>query len=174
MTPSLRQCQENGPTHGSLCANPVFLNVFVTPAPVQQFEGNAGLTPVTMTVMLSAAQAQDVIFDIRPFDGFATVADNDYLPITNQRVTVPATQTQATFTVNFVGDLTPDSNEPFRVELFHTVGSMGLAALADVTILDDDGPPHLPAAAPTLQPWALVGLAALLGTVVVLRLRRRA
>ncbi len=101
--------------------------VFVTMPDQQVVEGNAGFTPVQMTVTLSATRGSDTTFRIVTTDAGATVLDNDYVPIANQLVTVPAGQLQTTFNVNVVGDLIPEGNEQFIVSIYHTVGSLDLA-----------------------------------------------
>jgi len=148
--------------------------VFVTLPDVQHLEGNAGLTPVTMTVSLSATRQVATVFNIVTQDATATVAENDYVPITNQQVTVPAGQLSATFTVNFKGDTVPEGDEQFLVQLFHTVGSQELAASAVVTIVNDDAlpVPEAPHAIPSLSQEALGALVVLLGLAAVAALRR--
>jgi len=147
--------------------------VFVTLPDAQKVEGNGGLTPVTMTVSLSAAQQTNTVFTIKTVDAVATTADNDYVAISNQQVTVLAGALSANFTVNIRGDITPESNEQFLVQLFHTTGTQELAASAIVTIINDDVlQTEPPPAIPALMPASLVVLALLMLAVVALRFAR--
>ncbi len=146
--------------------------VFVSLPDKAMPEGNAGLTPVQMTVSLSSMQQSPTSFSIVTQDASATVADNDYVPQNGQIVTVPAGSLQANFTVNLVGDLKPEGDEPFVVFLYHTVGTKELAASAIVTILNDD---VLPPSnnVPTLGEWSLLLLGMLILLIAARHYRRR-
>jgi Calx-beta domain len=147
--------------------------VFVTLPDVAALEGNAGLTPVAMTVSISAPQGTPTTFNITTQDAVAVAAEPDYVPITNQQVTIAAGATQATFTVNFQGDTLFEGNEPFTVTLNHTTGTQAIAASAVVTILNDDAQPKPPGPIPALPPAMLAALAILLLGASALRLRKR-
>jgi hypothetical protein len=59
----------------------------------------SGTGTADFTVSLSAARAGPVTVVANTADGTATVADGDYLPVTNQTVTIPAGSTSATVPV---------------------------------------------------------------------------
>jgi uncharacterized protein len=106
---------------------------------VSAFEGDAGLTTFTFTVTLSApAPAAGVVFDIATADGTATVADDDYVPNSATGVTMLGGQTTYTFDVSVVGDLEPESNETFLVNVTNITGATGGKTQGVGTILDDD------------------------------------
>jgi predicted extracellular nuclease len=86
-------------------------------------EGNAGTTTFTFTVSLTAAAAGNVTFDIATADGTATVGNNDYVArsLTNQTITTGNTNYSFDVTVN--GDVTPEPNETFFVNVTNVVGA---------------------------------------------------
>jgi len=74
-------------------------------------------------------------------DGTAT-AGEDYLAVADTLILYPG-ETQATITVEVIGDTTPEPDETFYLDVFNPVGGSfgaGVAQLTAVrTILDDDG-----------------------------------
>jgi Calx-beta domain len=136
--------------------------VLVALPDVSALEGNAGLTPVTMTVSISTPLNTPTTFNITTQNAVASTVDSDYVAITNQQVTIPTGATQATFTVNFQGDTKFEGNEQFLVLLNHTTGTQALATSAVATILNDDAPPPPPGPIPTLPTGLLAALAMLL------------
>ncbi len=145
-------------------------------------EGNAGNTPFTFTVTLSAPSASPVTVSYGTADGSAMTMDTDYVPISGVLTFVPGGPLSQTITVDVVGDLAVEANETFVVNLSTPSG----ATLAGVdtgagegveqgtgTIVNDDsiGPP--PAEIPTLSAWGgmlLIVALALLGLTWLARL----
>ncbi|HEV7508501.1 MAG TPA: Calx-beta domain-containing protein [Thermoanaerobaculia bacterium] len=130
-------------------------------------EGNAGTTPFTFTVTLSAASATPVTVSYATADGSATAAGNDYVPASGVLTFVPGGPLSQTITVNVVGDLAVEPNETFTVNLSAPSGATLAASQGTGTIDNDDsaGPPP-PPAIPTLSTWGallLIGLLAFLG-----------
>lgn len=102
-------------------------------------EGNAGTTSFTFTVSLSApAGAGGVTFDIATADGTASSA-SDYAAQSLTTQSIAAGNTSYTFTVLVNGDITPEPNETFFVNVTNVSG----ATLADGqglgNIQNDDG-----------------------------------
>ncbi len=102
-------------------------------------EGNSGFTPMTFTISLPQASAQDVSVAFATSNGSAT-APGDY-GAGSGTVTIPAGSTTATVVVSVVGDTTAEVNETFTV----TLSSPTNATIADGTgvgtITNDDAPP---------------------------------
>lgn len=83
----------------------------------QVTEGNAGTTPATFTVTLSAPVDVDVTVDIATEDLAATLVDNDYV-FTNGTVIFPAgTTASQTFDVPVNGDVKLEFNQRFQTRI---------------------------------------------------------
>ena len=80
-------------------------------------EGNSGTTPYVFTITQDRVSAYDTSFYFSTADGTATLADNDYIGISNQLVTIPAGSTTATVTVLVNGDIKYEGQEYFRVTI---------------------------------------------------------
>jgi len=107
-------------------------------------EGNAGTTTFTFTVSLSApAGAGGVTFDIATADGTAqddnpVTEDNDYVPKSLTGQTIPAGSSTYTFDVLVNGDVTPETNETFFVNVTNIVNAIGADSQGQGTIVNDD------------------------------------
>jgi Calx-beta domain/IPTL-CTERM motif len=135
-------------------------------------EGNAGTTPFTFTVTLSAASATPVTVSYATADGTATTADSDYVPAGGMLTFAPGGPLSQTITVNGVGDLAVEANETFTVTLSAPSGATLAAPQGTGTIVNDDST-GLPAAdIPTLSEWGFLLLAGLLALLGVARLAR--
>lgn len=77
-------------------------------------EGNAGTTPATFTVTLSAPVDRNVSFTATTSDGTAN-APADYVPLTAQSFSIAAGATSTSVTVNVVGDNIVENDETFFV-----------------------------------------------------------
>ena len=136
-------------------------------------EGNAGNTPVTLTLSLSNASSQSVTVTLLAVAGSASTGDFVALgPIT---VTFVPGSLQQTVTFNVVGDTLPEGTETVTILLSVPGNGTILDGTATVTIADDDaGVGQGPATpVPALSPAMLAWLAALLGLVAMVALRRR-
>ncbi|HEV7504612.1 MAG TPA: ExeM/NucH family extracellular endonuclease, partial [Thermoanaerobaculia bacterium] len=106
-------------------------------------EGNAGTTSFTFTVSLSApAGAGGVTFDIATADGTAT-QPSDYTQKTLTAQTIPAGSSTYSFTVLVNGDLTPETNETFLVNVTNVTGATVTDGQGLGTIVNDDAAPNL-------------------------------
>ncbi len=107
-------------------------------------EGNSGLTNAIFTVALSASFAQTVTVAYATADNTATLGDNDYLAAAGALIFPPGIITRP-LTVSVVGDVNPESDESFSVNL----STPTQAAIGDGqgvgTILEDVGGFALPA-----------------------------
>ncbi|HEX3526689.1 MAG TPA: Calx-beta domain-containing protein, partial [Thermoanaerobaculia bacterium] len=101
-------------------------------------EGNAGTTTFTFTVSLSApAPAGGVTFDIATADNTAT-QPSDYTQKTLTGQTIPAGNTSYTFDVLVNGDLTPEPDETFFVNLSNVTNAVTVDGQGLGTIVNDD------------------------------------
>ncbi|WP_255505612.1 Calx-beta domain-containing protein [Alkalisalibacterium limincola] len=102
-------------------------------------EGDAGVTPFEFTVTLFPALADDLSFDIATADGTA-VAGTDYVARSLSDQLIPAGETSYSFSVDVIGNLEPEPDKTFLVNLTNV--SAGTIALEDVqavgTIVNDD------------------------------------
>jgi fibronectin-binding autotransporter adhesin len=99
-----------------------------------QAEGNAGNTPMNFTVTLSNAVQGTVTATVNTADGNnatallnATIADNDYLAVSNASVSISSGLTQ-TVPVQIVGDTDVEPNQSFRLILSNLVLPAGIPA----------------------------------------------
>jgi len=134
---------------------PVAVKIGFSPTAYQVAEGAAGTkTSVPLTISLSAARSSAITVGYATSNGTAA-SGSDYLSQSGTLM-IPAGQTQAKINVIVTGDATGESDETFTVRLASATGGVLLdAALATVTIVNDDGSPPLPAiqvgAAPVIE-----------------------
>lgn len=103
-----------------------------------QFEGNLGTTQFSFHVSLSAASGQTVTVNYATATGTAT-ASQDYAFASGQ-VTFQPGETLKSVPVTVIGDLTPELDETFFVNLSNPVNA-GIADNQGLgTIKDDDNP----------------------------------
>jgi len=101
---------------------------------VNQAEGNAGNTPMTFTATLSNPVQGSVGATLNTADGNsatvlqnATVADNDYLALTNSAFALASGLTQSV-PVQIVGDTDVEPNQSFRLILSNLTAPAGIPA----------------------------------------------
>ena len=104
-------------------------------------EGNSGTTPLTFTVNLSAASDAPVTVNYQTADNTA-VSATDYVAATSS-VTFSAGQTTQTFTIAVKGDLVPEYQETFYVNLTGSSGALIIGNSAPGTINDTDPDPSV-------------------------------
>nr|WP_281261737.1 Calx-beta domain-containing protein [Aphanothece hegewaldii] len=104
-------------------------------------EGNSGTTTATFTVSLSAASGQTVTINYSTANGTA-LAPNDYTA-TNGILTFNPGQTTQTISVQVNGDLLPEANETFFVNLSNSTNATIADTMGVATIIDND-PASLP------------------------------
>ncbi|MCW5848538.1 MAG: hypothetical protein KIT87_00360, partial [Anaerolineae bacterium] len=101
-------------------------------------EGNAGTTTFTFTVSLSApAPAGGVTFDIATQDGTAT-QPGDYTQKSLTSQTIPAGSSTYTFDVLVNGDMTPENDETFFVNVTNATNAILTDGTGQGTIVNDD------------------------------------
>jgi uncharacterized repeat protein (TIGR01451 family) len=107
-------------------------------------EGNAGTTAFTFTVSLTApAGPGGVTFDIATADGTAQddnppTEDNDYVGQSLTSQTIPSGSSTYSFTVQVNGDVTPEPNETFFVNITAITGANAGDVQGQGTIVNDD------------------------------------
>src|SRR5262249_34373704 len=126
-----------------------------------QAEGNPGTASMNFVVTLTAPNGvaaptfRDLILTANTADGTATVANNDYVPLTNAQFTIPAGQTTLTIPVSVAGDTAVDPDEPSSLTVTPNDPTLvaNAAATGQGTILNDDPTPTITItnAAPTLE-----------------------
>ncbi len=92
---------------------------------------------MTFTITLSAASSSSVSVSYATKNGTATVGNNDYKSVSGT-VTFSAGQTSKTVGVIVYGDVTPENNETFTIDLSNPVNATIATASGVGTILDDD------------------------------------
>ena len=101
-------------------------------------EGNGGATNFTFTVSLSTPAAAPVTFDIATADNSA-LAPTDYTARTLTSQSIPAGLNSYTFTVSVNGDLTPEPDETFFVNVTNVSNNANTSKTQGIgTILNDD------------------------------------
>jgi subtilisin family serine protease len=130
-------------TPGATVTNAVIVTdprPLLTISDVSVTEGNAGTTPATFTVTLSAAAASTVTVDYTTANGTA-VAPGDYMSGTGT-LTFTAGETSKTITIDVAGDLLLESTETFTVNLTNASSNALIGDGQGVgSILDNDSPP---------------------------------
>jgi hypothetical protein len=109
-------------------------------AAAQVFEGDAGTTPLDLTVSLSNPSFEDISVDYATSGGTAT-AGSDY-EAASGTITIPAGDTVGQVEVSVDGDTSYEPDETFTVTLSNLVGTASLTTdHATGTIRNDDKHP---------------------------------
>ncbi|MFN7929970.1 MAG: Calx-beta domain-containing protein [Blastocatellia bacterium] len=127
-------------------------------------EGNSGTTNAVFNVTLDNPSALPITVKYATADQTATVANNDYTPVSNTLM-FPPNSTLQTITVPVKGDTAVELNETFVVNLSGVSGAVIAKAQGTGTIKNDDGVlPDLTVGlidpAVCLSPSGLVGVTA--------------
>src|SRR6185295_12716610 len=122
---------------GTIVNDDVAGNGTLSIADASVVEGNAGTTPENLVVTLSPPQAVPVTVSFTTVDGTATVADNDYLPLSGTLVFGPGETTQVV-SVSVVGDLQVELDETYTVVLSNPVNATIADGTGVGTIVNDD------------------------------------
>ena len=120
-------------------------------------EGNAGTSPASFAVTLSAVPApgQTVSVNYATANGSATTADNDYVAKSGTLTFTSATGATQTVDVDVNGDATNEANQTFKLNLSSPSGGVLLGDTSGTaTIRNDDG------AGPAVKPSMYVSNAA--------------
>ncbi|WDJ85505.1 lamin tail domain-containing protein [Xanthomonas campestris] len=109
-----------------------------TLADVSQAEGNAGSRSVVFTLSLSQpAGAGGVRFTAATANGTA-VAGSDYVALPATSVQIAAGERAATVAVEVLGDITPEPDETFTLQISGLTGALPATLSATGTIVNDD------------------------------------
>jgi hypothetical protein len=128
--------------------------IFISDASALEGCGCFGTTPLTFTVSMSTPYDQAVSVNYTTVDGTATVADGDYAGATGTLTFAPG-ETTKTITVNVLGDIVPESDELFFVDLSgSSLAGNIVNARGTGWIFDDDTspPPPVDPTDPTCTP----------------------
>ena len=110
-------------------------------------EGNAGKRIVSFVVSIDTPTLRAVAVNYAIADGTATHGD-DFLPVDNGTVVIPAGATSATIGVALKGDTIPEANEHFFVNLSGAVNATIGKAQGRFTVVNDDATTTLTTTAP--------------------------
>ena len=102
------------------------------------YEGNSGTTQVDLPVQLSGTCSAPVDVTWKTVDGTATASSGDYVQDSTV-VTFSPGEVLQHVSVQVNGDLTPEDEETFTVQLLGAVGAGLARSQGRVTILNDDG-----------------------------------
>lgn len=115
-----------------------------TPADLEVPEGDAGSRAVVLTFVLDRVPTAAVSFDVGvEWESWNAVPDADFANFPTRRVSIPAGQTQASITLQVLGDTHDEGNQYFHVTTSGLVGATfasGSGYGTRVTILDDEVP----------------------------------
>ena len=100
-------------------------------------EGDSGTKTLSFTVTQSAVTSIATTFNWATSDGTAT-AGSDYVAVSSTQATIPAGSTTVTLDVTINGDVTPEGNETFSVNLSNASGATIASATGTGTITNDD------------------------------------
>lgn len=94
---------------------------------------------LTFNVSLTSATAENVTFSVSTADGTATVADNDYVALSNSPVLITAGATSTTVDIALTPDSVVEANETLSVTVSNVSANVNVAdSTATGTILNDD------------------------------------
>jgi len=99
-------------------------------------EGNSGTVNAVFTVLLASSITLDVSVTFATADGTAT-AGSDYIA-TSGILVIPAGADFGTITVPVIGDLSPEPNETFFVNLTNPINAVIVTGQGVGTIVNDD------------------------------------
>lgn len=106
-------------------------------------EGDSGTTTATLTVSVDTLSGMPITADYATSDASpaagAATAGSDYTPAGGS-ITIPVGSTSATVSIEIAGDSLNEDNETFSVTLSNPGNATIADAVADVTIVNDDGP----------------------------------
>lgn len=100
-------------------------------------EGDSGSRPLVFIVRLSGPAALPVLVQVQTFDGTATAAGNDYLPVSVE-LEIPPGQTEARFEVTVFGDSLLEGNESFGVQITSVENAVPEPSQGIGTLLNDE------------------------------------
>ncbi len=100
-------------------------------------EGDNGTRSLVVYASLSVPALSPVTVNYATADSTATLADNDYQPASGT-LTFPPGSTSQPISVTLNGDLVPEGDETFKIDLSSPVGAAIADAQAVGTIADDD------------------------------------
>lgn len=107
-------------------------------------EGNAGQSPVSFDVTLSAPAAQDVTFSVSA-KGITAAAGEDFVAPAASALRIPAGQVRLSVPVPVIGDVLDEADEVFALRIDNLAGAEAQDGLAYARISDDDGSATTPA-----------------------------
>ncbi|WP_126971194.1 family 16 glycosylhydrolase [Gynurincola endophyticus] len=104
---------------------------------VTKAEGNSGLTDFDFEVSFNRAFNMDITIQYTVHDGTA-IGGEDFQPVTNGTLVVPAGRTKSSIVVKVIGDEIRENNETFTVELLSANYGVITRKTATGTIVNDD------------------------------------
>jgi hypothetical protein len=119
-------------------------------------EGNSGTTPFDFPLQLSGTCTAPVDVTWKTVDGTATASSGDYQPDSTV-VTFAPGEVLKTITVQVNGDVTPEDQETFYVELLNAVGAGIAHSQGTGTIINDDTVTGVESGAAPALAFAIVG-----------------
>jgi uncharacterized repeat protein (TIGR01451 family) len=123
-------------------------------------EGDAGTSVMNFVVSLSAISGREVSFTRATSNGTATIANNDYVPLSAETVTIPAGEPSVTIGVTINGDTLFEDDESFSLNITGVSNAIPSSLIGVGTIVNDDPQPttttilsHTPDPTVTGQPY---------------------
>lgn len=101
-------------------------------------EGSEGTSTMSFRVQLSHSTDRDVTVEFATADSAATTIDGDYVAASGVLTFPAGSTTPQAVTVTVNGDLVPEPNETFQVQLQNALGATIADAQGQGTILNDD------------------------------------
>lgn len=139
---------------------------------VSENEGDAGTTPFTFTVTLSAASASPVTVNYTTADGGAA-APGDYQATAGLLTFIPGGPLTQAIVVDGVGETDVETDETFFVDLSGPSGATLATSRGTGTIVNDDASAAPAAEIPALSAWGALLLSAAMALAGGVRLRSR-
>jgi len=102
-------------------------------------EGNLGQTEFSFSVSLSIPSPTPVDITFSTANGTATADDNDFLPKTNQTITIPPGQTSAQLSVSVVADTVLEPDEQFSLNITSS-SEVSISKGVGVGVIRNDDP----------------------------------
>ena len=108
-------------------------------------EQQHSLAPSSIVTSICTVLINDIIYALHIYTHDGTSEENDFIPLTDQRLTIPFGATSGCQNITIIGDHIVEDNEEFSivVNVQDPIAVLIGPNSTTVTIIDDDGMSHM-------------------------------